>query len=105
MPLVEDNESYAQSVAALLALEHFNTAIITTGTRVLEVTKASRFSIAILDLNLPNFEGTTFVAALKYRALRIQIIVHTGHSPMAMPLQRSILLPSSISKRVLILLN
>ncbi|MEO3879977.1 response regulator transcription factor [Rheinheimera sp. FR7-34] len=63
--IVEDDQRIATLIANFLQKEGFDTEIALDGKQALSVFSASNFDLILLDLMLPDTEGTTLAAQLK----------------------------------------
>lgn len=63
--VVDDDEAICKTLAAILKAEGYQTATATTAKEAIEKTKTTFYNIALLDIKLPDMEGTQLLAQLQ----------------------------------------
>jgi PAS domain S-box-containing protein len=81
--VVEDDHVQLETVTELLAREGFDVIGCTTGSEALQRAHEQEFGVIILDLHLPDMDGTTVLERLGALGLRIRVIIHTGYGTFA----------------------
>ena len=77
--LVEDDELVASGLSTLLELEGLTVHVLDQGIPVIEAIEAFQPDAVILDLTLPDIEGTEVFRRLRERWPRLPVIFSTGH--------------------------
>jgi CheY-like chemotaxis protein len=62
--MIEDNESNAYLARILLEQRGHEVTVVATGTQGVELSRADRFDLVLLDLRLPDGDGCDFVPEL-----------------------------------------
>ena len=76
--LVDDDPDICCALTDLLEHEQYQVFAVGTGTDAIATAKAHRFSIAILDLGLPDFDGLSVLKALRRIDSTVPIIILTA---------------------------
>jgi hypothetical protein len=78
--IVEDSDIERKNLIDLLAGDDVETRAAGTAADALEILKSGPFDCLVLDLNLPDMNGTELIERIKSEVglLRLPIIVHTG---------------------------
>lgn len=84
--LVEDNVELAENVAEIFADEGHEVAFAWDGAQALELAKDS-YDLALLDLRLPDTEGTVLLPKLKRLVPDAEVIVTTGNADLESAIQ------------------
>ncbi len=82
--LILDDEAYIGQILAdyLLDEGHFDVHTAQTETEALDILRATRVDVCLLDLRLQGADGFTFVQEARARRPSVRFLIHTG-SPMA----------------------
>lgn len=81
--LVEDDPSVATGIASLLELEGLTVEIAETGAAALRAVDAATPDVIVLDVGLPDMEGTSVYTAIATKYPALPIIFSTGHADRA----------------------
>lgn len=84
--LVEDNVELAENLAEIFADEGHEVAFAWDGAQALELAKDS-YDLALLDLRLPDTEGTVLLPKLKQLVPDAEVIVTTGNADLKSAIQ------------------
>jgi DNA-binding response OmpR family regulator len=76
--LVDDDKTITTSLSILLQSEGYQTDIAHTGKEAIEKSHTSIYDLAILDIKLPDIEGTSLITALRETSKMIKIML-TGY--------------------------
>ena len=78
--LVEDDSSYASSLATMLGEMHVETVIAPTGRKAMELLDRERVDCILLDLGLPDMSGSEVLQHVVARKTprHVPVIIHTG---------------------------
>ena len=77
--LVEDDETVAEGVAAVLIIEGFRVHKLTTGRPLLSFLANAQPAAVILDISLPDIDGVELAEDLRRAHPELPIIFTTGH--------------------------
>jgi len=77
--IVDDDESVCRTLSAILQSEGYQTTTVTTAREAIEKTKTKFFNAALLDIRLPDIEGTELLAQLQEIAPETIKIMITGY--------------------------
>jgi len=78
--LVEDDESVAEGLRALLQDEGFDVRLIATGTETVDAVRQFVPDLVLLDVNLPDISGLDVYEQLRDRWPSMRVILSTGHA-------------------------
>lgn len=78
--IVDDDKSSSKSLAMILRKKGFEIDIAETGQEAFEKIKESSFNVALLDIKLPDMEGTQLLPILKESHPEMDTIVVTGYA-------------------------
>jgi DNA-binding NtrC family response regulator len=77
--IVDDDECICKTLSAILQSEGYQTACATTAKEAIEKTKTQFFNLALLDIKLPDMEGTQLLAKLQEITPETIKIMITGY--------------------------
>src|SRR5205085_11873693 len=77
--LVEDEPAVASGVAMLLETEGIEVDVVNTGAEVLAALDRRMPDAVVLDIGLPDMDGTEVYAAIAKRYPRLAVVFSTGH--------------------------
>ncbi len=77
--IVDDDEYICKTLSAIIQAEGYQTASATTAKEAIEKTKNRFFNIALLDIKLPDMEGTQLLAQLQKTTPETIKIMITGY--------------------------
>jgi PAS domain S-box-containing protein len=77
--LVEDDESVALGLMEILKMENLRVELATSGRAAIEAIDASPPDLVLLDVGLPDMEGTAVYAEIAARHPDVAVIFSTGH--------------------------
>jgi DNA-binding response OmpR family regulator len=77
--IVDDDESICKTLSAILHAEGYQTTTATTAREAIEKAKTQFFNLALLDIKLPDLEGTRLLAQLQGIAPETIKIMITGY--------------------------
>lgn len=78
--IVDDEVKFLKSISERLKLKDFDVATASDGNQAIKVAKKEKFDVAILDLKMPDMDGTEVLRILKKRHKFLQILILTGHA-------------------------
>jgi len=78
--LVDDDESSYQSLALILRKKGYDIETAMTGQEAIDQIRKKSFNVALLDIKLPDMEGTKLLASLKKISPEMDAIMVTGHA-------------------------
>jgi DNA-binding NtrC family response regulator len=77
--IVDDDENIRKVLIAILEDEGYVVESVGTGRKAIEITKKQFFNIALIDIRLPDMEGTELLTRMKETTPRIRKIIITGY--------------------------
>ena len=77
--VVDDDEGILDSISKALKLEGYEVDVANTGKKAIESTERNFYNLALLDIRLPDMEGTELLTALKDTTPRMVKIILTGY--------------------------
>jgi two-component system cell cycle sensor histidine kinase/response regulator CckA len=81
--LVEDDVNVATGLAALLEVEGLNVELASDGAEAIRAVEVAEPDVVVLDVGLPDMEGTAVYHAITATRPRLPIIFSTGHADCA----------------------
>ena len=87
--IVDDDESICRTLSLILQEEGYETDVAYTGKEAIEKTKTNFYNVALLDIKLPDMEGTklltamqkTFPEMIKINGHRVSFVAKLSRSP------------------------
>ena len=76
--LVEDDDALGQAVLRALQHEGYATDLVRTGTAGLHALQLEHFDLLLLDLGLPDMDGTDVIRVVRQRKLTLPIMILTA---------------------------
>ena len=76
--VVDDDESIRRVLATILELEGYNVDTAETGEEAVEKADANFYNVALIDIRLPDMEGTRLLTAIRETTPRMIKIIVTG---------------------------
>ena len=77
--VVDDDESIRTVLQAILAEEGYSVDVARTGKEAVKKSKTTRYNLALIDIRLPDTEGTRLLTQLKRASPRTRKIIITGY--------------------------
>jgi len=77
--IIEDEKEILNIIARLLKSEGYNVIVAETGAHAVHIAGRIKPDVVILDLNLPDYNGTRLLEELKAMDKTLQVIILTGH--------------------------
>lgn len=77
--LVDDDQAILSSVATILQLKGYNVETAETGRQAIEKSQSQFFNLALLDIKLPDMEGTSLLVKMHQTTPRMMKIMLTGY--------------------------
>jgi DNA-binding NtrC family response regulator len=78
--IVDDEENFLDSIAKRLRMKDFDVATANNGKDALKAAKKGKFDVAILDLKMPDMDGTEVLSILKSKHKYLEAVMLTGHA-------------------------
>jgi DNA-binding NtrC family response regulator len=78
--IVDDEEEFLESIAKRLRLKDFDVVTASNGKDALKVSKKGKFDVAILDLRMPDMDGSEVLKDLKKKHKYLEAVMLTGHA-------------------------
>jgi len=80
--IVDDDKDILDSLKAFLELKGYNVDTAENGAEAIEKSKAELFNLALLDIKLPDMEGTELLTKMHGTIPRMMKIMLTGHATL-----------------------
>ena len=80
--IVDDDEAIIKSLKNLLESEGYMVETASTGVEALEKTEENVYDLALLDIRLPDIQGTELLAEMHEETPRMMKIMFTGHASL-----------------------
>jgi DNA-binding NtrC family response regulator len=77
--IVDDDESIRKTIEAVLKQEKYIVETAANGREAIEKSKANFYNLALIDIRLPDMEGTKLLAAIKDTTPKMVKIIVTGY--------------------------
>jgi len=77
--IVDDEQNFLESIAKRLRIKDFDVVTASNGNDALKATKKGKFDVAILDLKMPDMDGSEVLKALKKKHKYLEAVMLTGH--------------------------
>ena len=77
--LIDDDETIRKSLSRTLRKEGFDVDTAADGKQALEKSQLRRYDLALVDIRLPDMEGTKLLKMLREKAPKIKEIIITGY--------------------------
>jgi len=77
--VIDDDETIIAVFRAGLKQEGFSVDVATTGKEAIEKSKAEIYNLALIDIRLPDMEGTRLLAEMKETTPKMRKIIVTGY--------------------------
>jgi DNA-binding NtrC family response regulator len=77
--VVDDDEAVLKSIAEILRLEGYSVEVAKTGREAIEKSKFRSYNLVLIDIRLPDMEGTRLLTALRDTTPGMVKIVITGY--------------------------
>jgi len=81
--IVDDDESIRKSLSAVLEEEGYSVDTAENGSEAVEKSKVNFYNLALIDIRLPDMEGTALLMAMKQTVPPMVKIVVTGYPSLA----------------------
>ena len=85
--LVDDEETFVQTLAKRLTLRRFNVFTATRKRRVFETLSENLIDVVLLDVKMPDLDGIEATRDIKATYPLIEVILLTGHASMEASLE------------------
>ena len=80
--IVDDEKHFLNAIAKRLRKRGFDVCAISNGPEAIEVARKEKFDIALLDLKMPEMDGSEVLKALKAEHKFLEAIILTGHGSL-----------------------
>ena len=78
--VVDDYEEFAESLKDLLEAQGYDAKLVYSGQKALEMVKASKFDIVLMDIRMSGMDGVETLQEIKKINPAIVVILMTGYS-------------------------
>ena len=85
--IVDDDQSILQTLKLILQSEGYTVETAETGGEAIEKSKAQQYNLALLDIRLPDMEGTKLLTKMRSGTPRMRRIMITGYSSLESALE------------------
>ena len=80
--IVDDNESILETLSAILEEKGYRTDTAKNGREAIEKAKTNFYNVALLDIRLPDIEGTKLLTKIEETTPRMVKIMITGYAAL-----------------------
>ena len=80
--VIDDDESVLETTARILELEGYDVDTAKTGKEAVEKSNAKFYNLALIDIRLPDMQGTQLLTAMRETVPRMVKIIVTGYPSM-----------------------
>jgi len=80
--IVDDNEGILETLSAILKEKGYDTDTAKNGREAIEKSKTNFYNLALLDIRLPDIEGTKLLTEMKETKPRMVKIMITGYASL-----------------------
>ena len=80
--VIDDDESVLETTARILELEGYGVDTAKTGKEAVEKSNVNFFNLALIDIRLPDMEGTQLLTAMRETVPKMVKIIVTGYPSM-----------------------
>lgn len=80
MMLVDDEERFLSTTRKLLEKKDYDVLTATSGGEALELLRANRVHVVILDVKMPGMDGVATLREIKRQFPMVEVIMLTGHA-------------------------
>jgi len=80
--VVDDNEGVRKSLTGLLEAEDYTVDTAASGSEAIEKSRKLHYDLALLDIRLPDMEGTRLLKEMEMGKPRMKTIVITGYATL-----------------------
>jgi two-component system response regulator GlrR len=77
--VVDDDEGVLASISKALRLEGYQVDVVNTARKAVECSKRTFYNLALIDIRLPDMEGTELLTAMKDTTPKMVKIILTGY--------------------------
>lgn len=77
--VIDDDEDICKNISKALTLEGYDVDIANTGRKAIEYSEHRFYNLALIDIRLPDMEGTRLLTALKETTPEMVKIIITGY--------------------------
>ena len=77
--IVEDDESQRFTLSSIIEREGYDVVSCSTAGEAVEYARSSNFGVAVVDLRLPDLEGTQLLQQIRELNGSARVIIHTGY--------------------------
>lgn len=80
--VIDDDESVLETMARILELEGYDVDTAKTGKEAVEKSNAKFYNLALIDIRLPDMEGTQLLTTMRETVPKMVKIIVTGYPSM-----------------------
>jgi DNA-binding NtrC family response regulator len=80
--IVDDNEGILETLSAILEEKGYRTCTAKNGREAIEKSKTNFYNVALLDIRLPDIEGTKLLTKIEETSPRMVKIMITGYASL-----------------------
>ena len=77
--VVDDDENIREAIAAILEKEGYIVEAVGTGKEAIEKSNSRLYNLALIDIRLPDMEGTELLTKMKETTPKMRKIIMTGY--------------------------
>jgi DNA-binding NtrC family response regulator len=80
--VIDDDENIITPVEAILKNEGYAVDVAKSGSEAIKKSKATAYNVALIDIRLPDMDGTELLTRMKDRIPKVRKIIITGYPSM-----------------------
>lgn len=80
--VVDDNEGIRNSLATILKEEGYTVDVAMSGSEAIKKSRATVYNVALIDIRLPDMEGTEILTKMRDTVPKVRKIMLTGYPSM-----------------------
>lgn len=80
--VVDDDENITTSVEAILKNEGYAVDVAASGSEAIKKSEATAYNVVLIDIRLPDMDGTELLTRMKDRIPKVRKIIITGYPSM-----------------------
>jgi DNA-binding NtrC family response regulator len=80
--VVDDDENIRTTIEAILKNEGYTVDVVANGSEAIKKSESAAYNVALIDIRLPDMEGTELLTSIRDTAPKVRKIIITGYPSM-----------------------